>query len=128
MIWDLIEQGADEAGAYVHLATEDLDRGPVLTYCSFPVRGGEFDGLWRQVEGRSVEEMKATEGEELPLFRHIREEGVRRERPLVLETLKEFAAGQVNVVEQAGGGLRRATRSDGLCLNEAIEQSIRDAG
>ena len=127
VIWDLIEQGADEAGAYVHLATEDLDRGPVLTYCSFPVRGGEFDELWRQVEGRSVDELKATEGEELPLFRRIREEGVRRERPLVLETLKAYARGDVSVVERrVVDGAGNAT--EGVCLNDAIEKSIRGAG
>ncbi|MDE2860726.1 MAG: formyltransferase family protein [Chloroflexota bacterium] len=127
VIWDLIAQGGSEAGAYVHLATEDLDRGPVLTYCSFPVRGSDFDELWRLVEGHSVEELKATEGEELLLFRRIREEGVRRERPLVVETLKAFAAGLVGVVD----GLVldwEGKAIQGLCLNEEIENSIRDAG
>lgn len=127
VIWSLIAQGAIEAGAYMHLATEDLDRGPVLTFCSFPIRGGEFDDLWRQVEGRSVDELKAAEGEEQPLFRLIREEGVRRERPLVLETLKAFAVGRVRVVDrQVVDGAGNA--SDGLCLNEAVEQAVRDAG
>ncbi len=127
VIWSLISQSAGEAGAYMHLATEDLDRGPVLTYCSFPIRGGQFDGLWRQVEGRNIEELKAAEGEEQPLFRLIREEGVRRERPLVLETLKAFAAGQVRVVDRrvvdgAGNAI------GGLCLNEAVDQAVRNAG
>ena len=127
VIWSLIGQGAGEAGAYMHLATEDLDRGPVLTYCSFPIRGGEFDDLWLQTKGRSVEELMASEGEEQPLFRLIREEGVKRERPLVLETLKAFAAGRVSVVDRqvvdgAGNSI------DGLCLNDAIEGAVRDAG
>ena len=127
VIWNLIEQGAGETGAYMHLATEDLDRGPVLTYCSFRIRDGEFDDLWRQIEGRSVEELRASEGEEQPLFRLIREEGVKRERPLVLETLKAFASGRVRVVERqvvdgAGNSI------DGLCLNDAIEKAVRDAG
>ena len=127
VIWKLIAEGAREAGSYVHLATEDLDRGPVLTYCSFPIRGGQYEGLWRQIEGRDVEEIRASEGEEQPLFRLIREEGVRRERPLVLETLKAFAEGRVRVVDGqvvdgAGNGI------DGLCLNDAIETAIRGAG
>ena len=127
VIWNLIEQGAGEAGAYMHLATEDLDRGPVLTYCSFPIRGGEFDYLWLQIKGRSVEDLQASEGEEQPLFRLIREEGVKRERPLVLETLKAFAAGRVRVVDRQvvdGAG----NPIDGLCLNDAIERAVRDAG
>lgn len=123
VIWSLIAQGAGAAGAYMHLATEDLDRGPVLTYCSFPIRGGQFDELWRQIPGRSVDELKAAEGEEQPLFRLIREEGVKRERPLVLETLKAFAAGRVRVVDRQvvdGAG----NPIDGLCLNEAVEQAV----
>ena len=127
VIWSLIAEGAKEAGSYMHLATEDLDRGPVLTYCSFPIRGGEFETLWQQIEGRSVEELRASEGEEQPLFRLIREEGVRRERPLVLETLKAFAGERVRVVERRvvdGAG----NPIDGLCLNEAVERAVRDAG
>ena len=127
VIWSLIAEEAAEAGAYVHLATEDLDRGPVLTYCSFPIRGGEFDALWRQIEGRDAEDLRASEGEDLPLFRLIREEGVRRERPLVLETLKAVADGRVGVVDRRvvdGSGSAAA----GLCLNDAVEQAVRNAG
>lgn len=127
VIWSLIGEGANKAGAYMHLATEDLDRGPVLTYCSFPIRGGEFDEQWRQIAGRSVDELKVAEGEEQPLFRLIREEGVRRERPLVLETLKAFAAGLVRVVDrQVVDGAGNAI--DVLSLNDAVEQAVRNAG
>ena len=51
VIWRLIEDSAEEAGGYIHLATEDLDRGPVLAWYSFPIRGKDFDQLWQQVEG-----------------------------------------------------------------------------
>lgn len=68
----MIEEKVREAGAYIHLATEDLDRGPVLTYYSFSLLGGEFDEMWRQIEGRSVDDLKARDGEDLPLFQRIR--------------------------------------------------------
>ena len=42
VIWQLIESRAEESGAFVHLATEDLDRGPIVTYVTFPIRGGGF--------------------------------------------------------------------------------------
>ena len=123
VIWRLIAEGAQEAGGYIHLATEDLDRGPVLTWYSFPIQGGAFDALRRQAEGRAVEDLKAEEGEELPLFQHIREEGVKRERPHLLETLKAFAGGDLRVearrVLDANGN-----PTDGLCLNDAIEKAI----
>ena len=37
VIWQLIESRAEESGAFTHLATEDLDRGPVVTYVTFPI-------------------------------------------------------------------------------------------
>ena len=127
VIWNLIGSGAQEAGGYIHLATEDLDRGPVLTYCSFPIRGNAFEPLWRQIEGRRVDDLKTDEGENLPLFHLIRQEGIRRERPLLLETLKSIAAGDLRVE-----GRRvldgRGNPVDGLCLNEAIEKAIQDTG
>ena len=127
VIWKLIEEKAQEAGAYIHLATEDLDRGPVLTYCSLPLRGNAFDPLWSEIEGRSVDYLKATEGENLLLFQLIRQEGIRMERPLLLETLKSFANGNLRVEE------RRPLDAlgnpiGGLCLNEAIESQLQQNG
>jgi phosphoribosylglycinamide formyltransferase-1 len=127
VIWKIIEEKAREAGAYIHLATEDLDRGPVLTYYSFPLRGNAFDPLWSEIEGRSVEDLKATEGEELPLFQLIRQEGIKRERTLLLETLKAFAKGDIRVEGRrpldAQGNL-----TGGLCINEAIERALQESG
>jgi phosphoribosylglycinamide formyltransferase-1 len=127
VIWEVIEAKAQEAGAYIHLATEDLDRGPVLTYYSFPLRGRAFDELWKQIEGRSTGDLKTTEGQELPLFQLIRHEGIRRERPLLLETLKAFAQGDIRLegrrpVDGSGGPI------GGLCLNEAIERVLQESG
>ena len=39
VIWQLLADEADETGAMVHLATAELDRGPVVAYCSFPIVG-----------------------------------------------------------------------------------------
>ena len=123
VIWQLIEDDAKEAGGYIHLATEDLDRGPVLTYYTFPIRGDAYELLWQKVGTRTPEDLKANEGEDLPLFQLIRQEGVKRERPLLVETLKAFAAGDIRVED------RRVLDSSGnptsgLCLNEAVERAI----
>lgn len=72
VIRKLIDDEASVAGAYMHLVTPDLDLGPVITYYTFPIHGiGE------------------------PLFNRIREEGVRREVPLILETLKALSRGTI---------------------------------
>ena len=127
VIWSLIESGAQEAGGYIHLATEDLDRGPVLTYYTFPIRGDAYDSLWRETEGRSAQGLRESDGEELPLFQLIRQEGVRRERPLLVETLKAFAAGDIRV--EGRRVLDTAVNPiDGLNLNQAVEKAVQGRG
>lgn len=107
VIWHLIEHNADRAGVMIHLATPELDDGPVVTYSTYPIRGPEFGPLWHDIECRSLDEARADLGEELPLFKAIRRAGVAREVPLVVETLRAFADGRVRIegkrVVDAGG-------------------------
>jgi folate-dependent phosphoribosylglycinamide formyltransferase PurN len=100
VIWHLIETRAQTAGVMMHLATPELDEGPPVTYCTYPIAGPTFDPLWQTVEGRTIEEIKAAEGEANPLFAEIRRHGVSREVPLVLETLRAFATGGVRIVSK----------------------------
>ena len=119
VIWMLIRDEAVESGVTVHVATEMLDAGSVIAYCTFPIRGGAFDSLWRDIAGRTIHEIKA-KGEDQPLFQLIRREGIRRERPLLLETLKLLASGNLKVSEG------RLVGVDGMaihsrCINKEIE-------
>ena len=123
VIWKLIEQRAAESGVMVHAATEVVDEGPVLTYCSFPIQGGAFATLWEDAAGRSMHELKA-EGEDQKLFKAIRQEGLRREGPLLMNTLKELATGRIKVsagrVLETGGA-----PAAGICLNDSVELFLR---
>ncbi len=123
VIWQLIESKAAGTGVMMHLVTPDLDRGPVVTYCAFPIRGGEFDKLWREIEGKSVAEIKAKEGEENSLFNLIRAEGVKREIPLVIATVKAFSEGKVKVT---GGRVYDAAGNEvkGYDLTPEIEKMV----
>ena len=117
---DVADAAVEEVAQVLQAA---LDRGPVLTYISMPLRGPLFDQQWEALSTRSVEEIKATEGEDFALFQRIREEERRREPYLLLETLKVLAKGQVRidggrVVDEKGRPLK------GLCLNEAIEEAL----
>jgi folate-dependent phosphoribosylglycinamide formyltransferase PurN len=98
VIWQLIDARAPTAGVMIHLATAELDEGPPIAYCTYPIVGDAFDPLWRQVEGRAVEEIKSADGEANLLFAEIRRQGVAREVPLVLETLRAFATGRVRIL------------------------------
>lgn len=65
VIQQLIQEGATETGAMMHLVTPERDRGPVISFCRFPIEVSEFD--W------------------------IRQKGVIREFPLIVRTIKMLA-------------------------------------
>jgi len=124
VIWELIGRKATGTGAMIHLATEDWDRGPLISYFTLPLRGAFFDPLWKEVEGRRVEELKATQGEELPLFKRIRAEGYLREPYLISETLKALASGAIRI---AGRQLldMHGRPIEGYDLTPQIERSLK---
>jgi folate-dependent phosphoribosylglycinamide formyltransferase PurN len=95
--WQLIAQRVDHGGVRIHLTTETLDEGPIATYCTYPLRGATIDLLWRGIEHRSVDEIRATDGESNALFQEIRRRGSARELPLVVETLRAFADGRLRL-------------------------------
>lgn len=101
VIWQLISENADRQGAMMHICTEEWDRGAAITYCEFPIRGGEYDRLWSDMEEklktRTLDQIKKDEGQDEPLFRKIREDGAKRELPLIVSTISAFAEGKVRI-------------------------------
>jgi folate-dependent phosphoribosylglycinamide formyltransferase PurN len=95
--WKLIEQRMAHSGVYIHLGTATLDEGPIVTYCTYPLRGPTIDLLWRAAEGRTIDEIRDGDGESFPLFQEIRRRGSARELPLVVETLRAFADGRLRI-------------------------------
>ena len=87
----------------MHVATPELDRGPVASFCSFSVRGPGFDRLWQEAMHYDIRELRNNCDEHLPLFAAIRDAGVKRERPLVVETLKAVADGEIDLRSIAEG-------------------------
>ena len=96
VIWELIETGARSSGATVLLVTDELDRGPRIAHARFPIVGAPFDDLRAEAAGQAIDELRA-DGEAQPLFAAIRSAGLRREPPLLTETLKELARGGLAV-------------------------------
>jgi phosphoribosylglycinamide formyltransferase-1 len=97
VIWQLIEARAETTGVMMHLVTPELDKGPPVSYCTFSIRGKAFDKYWQEIEGKSVEEIKKSQGENNPLFKTIRRHGLAREFPLIIATLKTFSQGKVKI-------------------------------
>ncbi len=127
VIWKLIERRADETGVMMHLVTEELDKGPPITYCTFPIRGAEFDPLWEEIElklkSKPLAQLIKEEGEGNRLFSVIRQQGVRRELPLIIHTLKVFAEDKIKIenkklVDENGTQIKE------FCLTEQINSHL----
>jgi len=92
VIRELIRTEARESGCMMNRVTGDVDRGPALTYCRYPLRDPANQSLW-DARDESGPELDAGD----PLFDDIRTRGVRRERPFVVETLRAISTGQIQI-------------------------------
>ncbi len=112
VIWQLIASQAKETGVMMHLVTPELDKGPTVTYCTFPVRGKPFDKYWDEIKGHPLEEIKRRQGEDNRLFRLIRQQGLAREFPLIVSTLKAFSEGKIRITKD-----KKVVDADGRPIN-----------
>lgn len=128
VIWQLIEADAKQAGVMMHLVTPELDKGPPVTYCAFPIRGNPFDKYWEEIKERSLEKIRREQGEDNHLFRLIRQHGLAREFPLIISTIKAFSEGKIRitsekeVVDAEGKPIKEYNLTDEI--NEVVEGTI----
>jgi hypothetical protein len=127
VIWELIAKGAEKTGVMVHLVTETLDEGPPLTYCTFPLKGDRFDSLWVEMGAKlsfmPLGEIIQEEGDKNDLFCEIRQQGVIREIPLLLLTMKALAEGRVRIQDSKILN-QEGSETGSLCLNSEVEAHI----
>ncbi len=97
VIWQLIDNDAQQTGVMMHLVTPELDKGPPVTYCTFPIRGKPFDKYWDEIKGHPLKAIKKEQGENNRLFQLIRQYGLAREFPLIISTIKAFSQGKIRV-------------------------------
>ena len=127
VIWELITRQADESGVMVFRVIEEVDEGPPVAFTQFSLRGLRFDALWAQVAGQNTAALQAAQGEDHPLVQAIRQEGLRREPPLLLETIKAFARGELRIQ----GGEVVGAQGDAISprdLTEQVEAALRTGG
>jgi len=96
VIWQLIDDGAKETGVMMHLVTPELDKGPPVAYCTFPIRGEPFDRYWQEIMASvpgSPERGRTRDS----LFNLIRKHGLAREFPLIVSTLKAFSQRKIKI-------------------------------
>ena len=104
VIWKLIEDRANQSGVMIHLVTNELDKGPRITYCTFPLRDPFIDPLWekheQKLKSKSLIQITKEEGDNNELFKEIRKRGVIRELPLIVQTLKIFSEGKIGIKDK----------------------------
>jgi folate-dependent phosphoribosylglycinamide formyltransferase PurN len=128
VIWQLIDTGAEATGVMMHLVTPELDKGPPVTYCTFPIRGKPFDGYWDEIKGASPQQIIKSQGENNRLFKLIREHGLAREFPLIISTLKVFSEGRIRispdkqVVDAEGRPVKAYSLTDEI--NEVVKETL----
>ncbi|MDH5781299.1 MAG: formyltransferase family protein [Dehalococcoidia bacterium] len=98
VISTIIQNEADTAGAMIHLATPELDRGPVVSYCLFSIKSDPFAEYWRK-------------GDKDMLFRLIRQHELAREFPLIIFTLQALSRGEIGIKD------RRVVNAQGKPIN-----------
>jgi len=129
VIWKLIEEKARQSGVMIHLATKELDKGPRITYCTFPLRDSFIDPLWERHEQKlkykSLKQIMQEEGENNELFKEIRKRGVKRELPLIVQTLKTFSDGKIRIKDKQVV-VDGKPQKHSYCLSEQIETFIRE--
>jgi phosphoribosylglycinamide formyltransferase-1 len=126
VIWKLIETGAGTQGVKLHVAIPELDMGPTATYCTFPIKGKAFDALWEEIKGKTVEEIKQSQGVENALFKEIRRHGYVRETPLILATIKAFSQGKVKITPEHRVVDASGKVIDGYDLTKEIDELVKD--
>jgi phosphoribosylglycinamide formyltransferase-1 len=92
---ELIRTSADESGVMMNLAIPAVDEGPVVGYCRYPITGSRFAAARSELDEATLADDTALEQSEL--FQLIREAGVRREAPFLVEVLGAFASGRIRI-------------------------------
>jgi phosphoribosylglycinamide formyltransferase-1 len=115
VIWALIQNKSDTAGAMMHLVTPELDRGPVVSYCLFSIKGKPF-AKYRRQDDKNM------------LFRLIRQHELAREFPLIILTLQSLSRGEVGIkdgrVIDAKGKLISGYNLSGK-VDEEVKENLR---
>ncbi|NOQ85292.1 MAG: phosphoglycerate transporter [Deltaproteobacteria bacterium] len=129
VIWRLIEDRANQSGVMIHLVTNELDKGPRITYCTFPLKDPFIDPLWekheQKLKSKSLNQIIKEERKNNALFKEIRKMGVIRELPLVVQTLKIFSEGKIGIKDKHIIVNDRIQHQP-YCLTEQIEAFIKD--
>ena len=117
VIRQLIVAREKRSGVTIFRVTPEVDAGPPVAYCTYPIDDGELTPLWRKAVDVPPEKLEDT-----ALFRAIRERGAARELPMVVATLRAFAEGERRF--EGGRAVDAAGREAALDLTAEVEAAV----
>ncbi len=123
VIHQLIAEDAYDQGIMVHLVTKELDRGPVISYCRFPIKGEGWNDLWERWKQDIGPDSSRGQRENHPLFRKIRLTGEVRELPLLSGAIIELANGRIAIRDKRIFSEGKPLEQ-GMDLTGAIEEIV----
>lgn len=91
VIRELIRTGSEESGVMLNVAIPEVDMGPVVAYCRYPLRGPAFDAARAATDPAADDDAL----EASPLFEAIRAAQVEHESPFLVAALQSFADGRI---------------------------------
>ncbi len=111
-----------KAGGMLHLATEQTDRGPVISWYEFPLSSESLTPLWVEVTSAvRMHGLERVKGEPIwkALVSQIRREQFAGETPLLLLTLERLSQGLWEITEKTLY-IQGKPYPQGYCLNREI--------
>jgi phosphoribosylglycinamide formyltransferase-1 len=123
VIHQLIAEQASEQGIMIHLVTKELDRGPVISFCRFPIQGSDYENLWAKWQAEISWDSTREQRENHPLFRKIRADGEIRELPLLRGAIRELAFGKI-IIKDRVIYVDGSPLAQGVDLTNFIESAV----
>ena len=113
VIAELMRTQALDSGCMMNVVTGNVDRGPALSFCRFPIRDELNEAAWEALSGSAIDAATMPEVMAMPLYADIRARGVARERPFLVETLRALADGELELSPRTP-----------LDLTDAVERAV----
>jgi folate-dependent phosphoribosylglycinamide formyltransferase PurN len=120
VIAELIRRNARESGCMMNLVTGDVDRGPAISFCRFPIRDAANEAAWEALSATELTAASLDDIMRMPLYADIRARGVARERPFVVATLRAVAEGRLAIPPPGPVDLTEAVEAAVACSTGAV--------
>lgn len=127
VIWTLMATEARRTGTMIHVATSQMDRGPIVAYAETRLDGDDLEPYWadfrRKTRTTALTTIRDAEPEVEPLFARIRSLQFACEAPLIAFTLGALTSGHASVT-QNGLIVDGSLKPDGICYTAEVQAAL----